>query len=58
MVDSNSLHGAAGYIMEGFCLLGAGVMVGFLRALATEHTNGYRHRELVSGDDDEVGEER
>ena len=57
MVEASAIVGLAGYVIEGFCILGAGVMIGFLRALVAEK-KGCRRRKLGHTDADGVGEER
>jgi len=58
MAESTAITGFGGYVITGFCLLGAGVMIGFLRALMTEGRQERRRRELVSRVVDEVGEKQ
>ena len=57
MAESAAITGFGGYVMAGFCILGTGVMIGFLLALVIEGWEGRRRRELIHGDADEVGGE-
>ena len=55
MLESAAVTGFAGYVMTGFCILGAGVMMGFLRALVMEGRKGHRRDELMKRDAHDVG---
>ena len=58
MVQASAIAGPAGYVVEGLCVLGVGVMIGILRALVIESRKGYRRNDLVHRDPDEVGGKR
>ncbi len=55
MSESAAVTGVAGYVMTGFCVLGAIVMMGFLRALVIEGRKGRRRDKLMKRHANEVG---
>ena len=58
MAESLAITSFGGYVITGFCILGAAVMIGFLRALMIEGWKERPRRELVRRNTDEVEEEQ
>ena len=50
MGQASAIVGPAGYVVGGLCVLGAGVMIGFLRALVIEGKKPHRSGNLVHRD--------